>query len=203
MIFDLEFIHYLPRAGGVVARAYEQAIAQGITPAPLLGYWSVDVGHLNSAVLLWTYDDLASRESGLQEAGSAGWPLTLDGTILARESMLLEPAAFNGPLEPGEYGTIYEIRIYDYEAGSVATVAERWADMVGARRAISPLLGCFSATGGDVDKWVHIWPYEDGRSREIARGKAAQGGIWPPETGEWLLHQENMIVLPSAFSPLH
>lgn len=202
MIVDLEFIHYRPRAGGAVASAYEAMLAKDEVPAPLLGYWMVEVGPLNSAVLLWCYDDVASREHALDQAASTAWPPTLGGTILSRESILLRPAPFNGPLVPGEHGGLYEIRIYDYAAGSVDTVAERWSDMVAVRHAISPLLGCFSASGTPVDKWVHIWPYADGKAREIARTRAAVGGIWPPETGEWLLHQENMLVVPSRFSPL-
>ena len=203
MIVDLEFIHYLPRAGAAVAAAYEALIAKGDTPAPLFGYWSVDVGPLNSAVLMWSYESAAERERVLDDAANKAWPPLLGGTILARESMLLHPASFTGPLVAGEHGAIYEIRIYDYEAGSVDTVAERWTEMVEVRRTISPLIGCFSSRGENVDKWVHIWPYADGRAREIARAQAGVGGIWPPETGKWLLHQENMIVLPSQFSPLH
>jgi hypothetical protein len=203
VIVELEFIHYRPRAGEIVSKAYSAAIDEGHGPAPLLGYWTVDVGPLNSAVLLWLYEDHEHLDDARAKSGERGWPPALENIVTSTESMLLRPASFNDALTAGEFGAIYEIRIYDYASGSVGTVEERWADMVDVRRAISPLIGCFSSSDGPVDKWVHIWAYEDGRARDGARSAAARGGIWPPETGEWLLHQENMIVVPSAFCALH
>jgi hypothetical protein len=200
---ELEFLHYRPRAGEVVAAAYEEAITEGRAPAALFGYWTVDVGPLNVAAALWTLPDGASTDDSQGSSTVDPWPPALEGTIDSIDSLLLEPAPFNEVFEPGTYGGIYEIRIYDYELGSVGTVVERWAEMVEVRRAISPLIGCFSGSDGIVDKWVHIWAYEDGLARERARVEAARGGKWPPNTGEWLVHQENMIVLPSKFSPLH
>jgi len=32
---------------------------------------------------------------------------------------------------------------------------------------------------------------------------ASQDPNWPPRTREWLVRQENMILVPLAFSPLH
>ena len=201
MLVEMEFIEYRPRAGKVVADAYGAAIGEGKAPGTLAGFWSVDVGLLNSAVALWTYDDQTQEELARRAANA--WPPALDGVVIATNSLLLEPARFNEPLVPGAYGAFYEIRIYDYETGSVATVIDRWADMVEARTQLSRLTGCFAGNDGVVDKWVHIWPYADGAERDFARTEAASRGIWPPETGEWLLHQENMIVIPTAFSPLH
>jgi hypothetical protein len=202
VIVELEFVSYVPRAGGIVANAYAEALRDGHSPGRLAGYWSVDVGRLNSAVVMWTYDDLAQRERALGAVNPTLWPPSLPGTVTSIESLLLSPARFNGPLEPGTHGAVYEIRIYDYETGSVGTVEDRWEEMVEVRREISPLIGCYSGSDGSVDKWVHIWPYSDGVARDRARGAASVGGIWPPETGEWLVHQENMLVLPAAFSPL-
>lgn len=199
----MEFIEYRPRAGKVVADAYGAAISEGHAPGTLVGFWSVDVGLLNSAVALWSYDDIEQREVAHRTADATAWPPALDGVVISTNSLLLEPARFNDPLTPGAYGAFYEIRIYDYETGSVATVIDRWADMVEGRTQLSRLTGCFAGNNGVVDKWVHIWPYADGAERDFARTAAATTGIWPPETGEWLLHQENMIVIPAAFSPLH
>ena len=202
MIVEFEFISYVPRAGGIVATAYADALRDGHAPGILAGYWTVDVGRLNSAVAMWTYDDLAQRDRAHGAIDKANWPPPLPGTVTSIESLIVQPARFNGPLEPGSHGALYEIRIYDYETGSVATVEDRWTDMVEVRRQISPLIGCYSGNDGSVDKWIHIWPYPDGVARDHARAAAAVGGIWPPETGEWLVHQENSLVIPAAFSPL-
>ncbi|HEY5272753.1 MAG TPA: NIPSNAP family protein [Acidimicrobiales bacterium] len=196
MIVNLETLRFRPRAGDVVANAYAAALDEPSGPASLIGYWNVDVGPLNAAMLLWGFDDEAASTA------APAWPASLEGVVTSSASLILEPASFNGPLEPGSYGPIYEIRIYDYETGSIRTVIDRWDDLVGERRAISRLIGCFSSAGGDVEKWVHIWAYRDGRERELARVEAARRGIWPPDTGEWLVYQENMIVIPAKLSPL-
>lgn len=202
MIVNLETLRFEPRAGEIVANAYEASLDEIRGPASLIGYWTVEVGQLNSARLLWGFDGEAASDADRIAAVAPPWPASLSGTVTASESLVLEPAPFNGELDPGDYGPIYEIRIYDYVSGSIRTIIDRWADMVGERRAISRLIGCFSSTGGEVDKWVHIWAYRDGRERELARIEASRRKIWPPETGEWLIHQENMIVVPARCSPL-
>jgi NIPSNAP len=198
VIVNLETLRFQPRASDAVAKAYAAEIDELSGAASLIGYWDVEVGSLNSAMLLWGFDDDATGET----AHAPRWPSSLEGVVTSSEPLILEPASFNGPIEPGSYGPIYEIRIYDYEAGSIGTVIDRWTDMVAERRSISRLIGCFSSSGGPVEKWVHIWAYRDGRERELARAEAARRRIWPPDTGEWLLHQENMIVIPAKLSPL-
>jgi hypothetical protein len=198
VIVNLETLRYQPRAGNAVATAYAAELDAMSGSASLLGYWDVEVGSLNSAMLLWGFDADATSET----AQAPGSPSSLTGVVTSSEPLVLESASFNEPIEPGGYGPIYEIRIYDYETGSIGTVIDRWADMVAERRSISRLIGCFSSSGGDVEKWVHIWAYRDGRERELARAEAARRRIWPPDTGEWLLHQENMIVIPAKLSPL-
>jgi hypothetical protein len=198
VIVNLETLRFQPRASKTVAAAYEAELDELSGTASLLGYWDVEVGALNSAMLLWGFDGDATSET----AQAPAWPSALQGVVTSSEPLVLESAPFNEPLEPGNYGPIYEIRIYDYETGSIGTVIDRWADMVDERRSISRLIGCFSSSGGDVEKWVHIWSYRDGRERELARVEAARRGIWPPDTGEWLVHQENMIVIPARLSPL-
>jgi hypothetical protein len=198
VIVNLETLRFQPRAGDTVAKAYAAELDELSGSASLIGYWDVEVGSLNSAMLLWGFDDDATSET----AHPPRWPSSLEGVVRSSEPLVLEPASFNGPIEPGSYGPIYEIRIYDYETGSIGTVIDRWADMVAERRSISRLIGCFSSSGGPVEKWVHIWAYRDGRERELARAEAARRRIWPPDTGEWLLHQENMLVIPAKLSPL-
>ena len=198
MIVNLETLRFQPRAGDRVAKAYAAELAELSGAASLIGYWDVEVGQLNSAMLLWGFDGDATNAT----AEAPGFPNSLAGVVTSSEPLVLEPASFNDPIEPGSYGPIYEIRIYDYQTGSIGTVIDRWADMVDERRSISRLIGCFSSSGGPVEKWVHIWAYRDGRERELARAEAARRRIWPPDTGEWLLHQENMIVIPAKLSPL-
>ena len=87
--------------------------------------------------------------------------------------------------------------------GVTREVIDRWAERIDARRALSPLVGCFFASSGPTDKWVHIWAYKDPGQRQQVRAEAVRAGIWPPLTGDLLLKQENLLARPAAFSPLH
>jgi hypothetical protein len=56
---------------------------------------------------------------------------------------------------------------------------------------------------GELNKYVHIWPYPSLDQRAATRAKVVELGIWPPGGGaEVLLTQENKILMPSAFSPM-
>ena len=205
MIVDLEILHYRPGSEGAVTAAYGEALGARQQVSPLIGYWTVEVGPLNSSLMLWTYEDAPERArvaevvSGLVPA----FPPPLEVVLGAPVSLVLEPAPFNEPLEAGEHGGLYEIRTYDYEAGSIGEVIDRWAERIDARRALSPLIGCFFASSGPTDKWVHIWAYKDPVERQQVRAEAVRAGIWPPLTGDLLLKQENLLARPSAFSLLH
>jgi len=204
VIVDLEVIHYRPGSEAAVTAAYGDAIGTRAEVSTLVGYWTVDVGPLNSAVMLWSYEDAADRErTAAATAGIGGFPPQLDEVLGAPESLVLEPAPFNGPLEGAEHGRLYEIRTYDYEPGSLPTVVERWGERIEARRALSAFIGCFYASAGPSDKWVHIWAYKDGAERQSVRAEAARTGIWPPRTAEMLMKQQNLFAIPAAFSPLH
>ena len=203
MIVDLEIFHYRPGSEAAVTAACGAALGPRAEVSPLLGYWTVDVGPLNSAAMLWSYADATDRARANEAAsGLARFPPPLEEVLGAPQSLVLEPAPFNGPLEPGEYGGLYEIRIYDYEPGSIGTVIERWSERIEARRALSPLIGCFFASSGLTDKWVHIWAYNDAGDRQRIRAEAARAGIWPPRTADMLMKQENLLALPAAFSLL-
>ena len=60
----------------------------------------------------------------------------------------------------------------------------------------------YTETGG-LNKWVHIWPYKDLEERNRIRGEASKTATWPPPTREFLVSQENKILVPSSFSPMH
>jgi hypothetical protein len=54
-----------------------------------------------------------------------------------------------------------------------------------------------------LNKWCHIWAYKDAAERSRIRAEAVSKGVWPPGSPPGaLLKQENMLVVPAAFSPL-
>ncbi len=56
---------------------------------------------------------------------------------------------------------------------------------------------------GDLNKWIHIWPYKDLNDRAKVRAEALKNPNWPPQTREFLVKQENKLMVPASFSPMH
>ena len=100
-------------------------------------------------------------------------------------------------------GNIYEMRVYTYKVGAMQEVIKRWEAAVPHREEYSPLAAAMSSEIGDLNKWIHIWPYKDLNQRAEIRAEAMKNPNWPPPTREFLVKQENKIMVPAAFSPMH
>ena len=98
---------------------------------------------------------------------------------------------------------IYEVRTYTLKPGSVPEFEKNFAAALPHREKYSPLAaGMYSELGG-LNKWVHIWPYKDLNDRAKVRAEAIKNPNWPPQTREFLVKQENKLMVPSSFSPMH
>jgi len=64
---------------------------------------------------------------------------------------------------------------------------------------LSPLLGVWTTEYG---RFIHLWAYRDLAQRDAVRAEVRRLGIWPPDSTEFLLTQENKVMLPASFSPL-
>jgi hypothetical protein len=170
----------------------------------LAAFWHTEVGPLNQVIHVWPYDSLDQRASVRAEASKAeGWPPNTRELTLEQRSEIFLPAPFSPPLEPRQLGGIYEIRMYTYAPGTLPAVMERWAEKVPGRIALSPLVGAWYSELGGLNKWCHIWAYKDAGERGRIRAEAVAKGVWPPGGPPGaLLKQENMLVVPAAFSPL-
>ncbi len=170
----------------------------------LAAFWHTEVGPLNQVIHVWPYDSLDQRASVRAAASKAeGWPPNTRELTLEQRSEIFMPAPFSPPLEPRQLGGIYEIRMYTYAPGTLPAVMERWAEKVPGRIALSPLVGAWHSELGGLNKWCHIWAYKDAGERGRIRAEAVAKGVWPPGSPPGaLLKQENMLVVPAAFSPL-
>jgi len=81
------------------------------------------------------------------------------------------------------------------------TVLERWGKVIADRVKFSPLAACWYTAIGPLNQLIHVWPYQDMAERTRIRAESFK--TWPPGTGEFMLKQENAIVIPASFSPLH
>ncbi len=180
------------------ALEYRQKISK------LGAFWHSEVGPLNQVIHVWPYKDFADRERISGEARKTGhWPPQNREIIISQENKILQPAPFSPPLEERKLGNIYEIRTYTYLPGSIPTVLERWEKVIADRVKLSPLAACWYTTFGPLNQFIHIWPYENMAERTRIRAEANKLENWPSQTSEFMLKQENAIVIPASFSPLH
>lgn len=153
---------------------------------------------------MWPYKDFEERERIGQEARKTGkWPPKTHEFIILQENKILQPAPFSPLLEPRKLGNLYEIRTYTYGPGAMPTVLERFAKVMPERVKISPLAGAWYSAIGSLNQFIHVWAYRDAAERDRLREEARKVKGWPPETREFMLKQENMLVVPAACSPLH
>jgi len=99
-------------------------------------------------------------------------------------------------------GGVYEMRIYTYQPGSIPEVIARWTEAIPHREAFSPLAAAMHSEVGGLNRWMHIWPYKDLAERTRVRGEARKSPHWPTGAGV-RIRQENKILVPATFSPLH
>jgi NIPSNAP len=99
-------------------------------------------------------------------------------------------------------GDIYEIRSYLYRPGTIPKVIELWQPVIEQRMKLSPLAGCWYSEIGQLNRWVHIWPYRDAAERQRLRAESVRIKGWPPPTAEFLVEMTNMLAIAAPFSPL-
>lgn len=171
----------------------------------LAGLWHTEIGPLNQVVHIWPYDDLQQRtEIRAKSAQEPDWPPKGGDLLLNMESEIFIPAPFSPKLGGGQkLGNIYEMRIYQYQVGSMPTVLERWEEALkGGRLNLSPIAACMYSDIGDLNIWIHIWPYQNLAERARIRAESQKLDTWPPKTREFLVGQQTKILLPAACSPM-
>jgi hypothetical protein len=206
MILEMRTNRYVPGATPKVNAAYEKALPARAELSTFGGLFHVDVGVLNTSIELWPYADEQARATVLAKAGElAEWPPALEEVKIAEETIVLQPAPSNEEFRVGEFGKIYEFRIYQVVPGSMARALKNWGDRIAERAKMSPFLGLYYNDSERSQAFVHIWAYADGAERQAIRAEAQARGIWPPHLSSegLLVRQESIIAIPAPFSPLH
>jgi hypothetical protein len=204
MIIELKFEQLQPRCVPAYETAFEQALPERSALSPLGACWRTEVGNIDSVVQLWTYESLTQREKVLADAAKLPtWPPSgANEMTMEQEVMIITPAPFSPPITERRLGNIYELRIYSYAPGVIPTVIERWQEKIEARVRLSPLVMCGYTETGRMNQWVHLWAYENAVERQRIRAESIQQKIWPPDARAGLIRQQNMLLVPSRFSPL-
>jgi hypothetical protein len=201
---------YMLKAGSIAT--FEQRFAEALEVrknySPMVALWHTEIGPLNQMVHIWPYEDLKQREEIRAKAAadpSGKWPPKLSEFEVDQQSEILIPAPFMRPLtgEPQALGNIYELRTYTYQPGMIPKVLELWTEAVPHREKYSPLAGCWYSELGGLNRFFHLWPYKDMAERTRIRDESLKDPHWPAPTGQWIIRQENKILIPAACSPLH
>jgi hypothetical protein len=205
MIIEMRTYTLRPGTLAEAEKRFGEALPVREKYSKLAAFWHSEVGPLNQIIHVWTYDSFEARSRIRAEASKAeGWPPNIREFVVTQESEIFLPAPFSPPLEPRQLGGIYEIRQYTMAAGQIPGMIERWGTKIEERVKLSPLVGAWYSEFGTLNKWVHIWAYKGAGERQRIRVEAVARGVWPPGGGPAgaMLKQENMLVVPAAFSPL-
>lgn len=97
---------------------------------------------------------------------------------------------------------IYEFRTYTLRPGTLPEFLKRFGDALPKREDFSKLAAFWYTDVGPLNQVIHVWPYENSLERARIRADAVKAGIWPPNTGEFILTMNAEIFEPLAFSPV-
>jgi len=201
----VEFRTYRLKPGSVAeaTKRFGEGLANRTKASPLGAFFHTEVGPLNRIIHVWPYEDFAHRTQ-VRSQKIEGWPPNIREFVEDQQSEIFIPAPFSPKLEQRQLGGIYEIRMYTLAPGAIPGQIDRWSTAIDARTKLSPLAFAGHSELGGLNKWCHIWAYKDANHRAETRAKAMREGIWPPKGGQpgQTLIQENMLVIPAAFSPL-
>ena len=112
------------------------------------------------------------------------------------------PAPFLPKLEINrKIGPLFELRSYTYAVGAIPKVIEAWRSNIEARMELSPPVGIWYTEIGGLNRWMHMWAYENYEHRAEARSKFASIG-WPPKSEVSPITMENMLLHAADFSPV-
>jgi NIPSNAP len=96
---------------------------------------------------------------------------------------------------------IFELRSYVLMPGTLDETLRRFEAVLPHRLQFSRLAGLWCAESGDMDRIVHLWPYDSVQQRMDLRAAAAASGEWPPKIRQQMLEADSWIVVPPAGAP--
>lgn len=205
MIIEVRTYQLRPATLAEAEKRFAAALPVREKHSRLAAFWHTEIGPLNQIIHVWTYDSFEERARVRAAAAKEeGWPPPIREFVVSQQSEVFVPAPFSPPLTPRDVGPIFEIRQYTMVPGAIPEMIDRWSKKIDERVKLSPLVGAWYSEFGALNKWVHIWAYRDAAERQRIRADAVARGLWPPggAASGIVVKQENLLVMPSAFSPL-
>ncbi len=175
----------------------------------LAGYWTTEIGELNQVVHLWEYENFDHRTRvraalAKDKAWNTKYVSRSRPMLQHQESMVLVPADF-WPFTPPSGNGIYELRSYRLQAGKVPEWLEHFKVGLQARVKYSKPVGVWSSELGELNRVVHLWPYESLEHRARVRKAFMADPLWKETVVKLqplMQVMESKILVPTEFSPL-
>jgi hypothetical protein len=169
-----------------------------------LACWLSDLGLIGQVLLLHGYNDAKTMHEDRNSLALAEHRYGLDDGLAGVTSLGCTAMPGIDPVKPGKVGPVFEVRNYLMRHGAIAPTIANWTKGLPARVALSKPLMIMYTSDGQGPRWIHIWPYASLAEREDIRGKARDGGIWPPKGGApgALIAQQSEIFISAPFSPV-
>ena len=205
MIYEIRTYTLKPGQTAEYEKRFEASLPARFKYSELAAFWHTDIGPLNQVIHVWPYENLSQRaEVRSRAAREPDWPPKTNELLVSQECGIYVPAPFSPKLGGNQkLGNIYEMRIYQLKPGSLPAFIERWgAALQKGRLNLSPLAACMSSEIGELNVWIHIWPYADLKERDRVREESRKLTTWPPDNQEFLVSQQNKILIPASFSPM-
>jgi hypothetical protein len=209
MIYEMRTYTLQPGKVAQFEEHFEKRLPYREKHSKLGAFFHTDFGPLNQVVHIWPFESMQHRmevrsamakDAELQRMSGGG------GVIVQQESEICIPAPFMRPLGGGQkLGNIYEMRQYTFLPGAMGDLVKAWTAAIPQREEYSPIAAGMHTELGGLNKWIHIWPYPTMEDRNRVRDEARAAGVWPPQ-GEWrnsMVKQENKLLIPASFSPMH
>lgn len=190
-------------AAGKALPRIREYVGAAATDGTLLACWTSEVGPLNQILVLRGFDSEAELGAERERLLLGGNPFGVADLLAGLSLDTYAPFPFLPPIQTGERGPFYEVRVYGIRPAGLAPTIEAWRGAVAARTRLSPLVVAMYALDGAVPRFMNIWPYRSLDERNRIRGEAVSAGIWPPKGGpEHLTTLQSGFFLPADFSPL-
>jgi hypothetical protein len=201
MLYELRIT---ARGGGadmraVGARFGDQSVGGGV--------FRTEVGEAGQTVIIWPRVDPAVEPGGARRGEVAGEGGEEGGERLARNPLgkhtmeVLRLAPFMEAPEPRQIGRVWELRWYDYPAGSVDRALDAFEQPSGEAEGF-PIVGCWTVeTGLNLDRIYLLAAYRDWDHRDEVTSKLVSDAHWPPLSEPQALAGGARLLIPTATSP--
>jgi NIPSNAP len=190
---------------------------------PLMGFFVTEFGPLNRAVFLRAFNDLADRDRGqaAREQDPEWQNFRAEsaklGALAQQENKLIAPVPWS-PIQqagqpfvrtlPGE-GMVIDHRTYDFHPGKMNIWLDAYRDhgLPVQKKHLGQFVFMGTTEIGPINQVVFMWAYESLAARARRRAEMDKDPAWAEFRKITAPHaplkqQTNMILKPTAFSPI-